>query len=321
MKIKDKIYGEFDVNEPALIELINSKAVQRLKGISQLGLPDEYYHIKGFSRFDHSIGTMLLLKKLEASLKEQIAGLLHDVSHTAFSHLTELLLGDPTKDNFQDENMINYIEKTDIPSILEKYSYDYKELCDTTNFSLLESDAPNLCADRVGYSLREMANFEEDIKKILDAIVNYNGKMIFNSKEACEKFSLGYARCQREDWGSAQAKVRQQLLTEALKDSLNMGIISVDDFWKTDYEIIETIKKKGSAHAIEQLNILASEFEIIESKNKVFGYKKKFRYVDPEIMIGKKLFRLSDLSENYKIMINNEMEESNKIKFFEIIAK
>lgn len=319
MKIKDKIYGEFDINEPVLIELINSKAVQRLKGVSQLGLPDEYYHIKGFSRFDHSIGAMLLLKKLGASLKEQIAGLLHDVSHTAFSHLTELLLGDPTKDNFQDENMISYIEKTDIPKILKKYSYDYNEICDTTNFSLLESDAPNLCADRVDYSLREMVNFEKDVKKILSAIINHNGKIIFNSKEACEKFSLGYARCQRENWGSAEAKVRQQLLTEALKDSLNRGIIAIDDFWKTDYEIIETIKNKGSTNAIEKLDILSSKFKILESKNKNFGFKKKFRYVDPEVIIDGKLFRLTDLSENYKTLLSNEMEESNKIKFFEIV--
>ena len=319
MKIQDNLYGDFEISEPVLIELINSKAIQRLKGVSQLGLPDEYFHIKGFSRFDHSIGTMLLLRKLGASLKEQIAGLLHDVSHTAFSHLTELLLGDPSKDNFQDDNMLSYIKKTNIPFILKKYSYDYLEICDTDNFSLLESSAPNLCADRVDYGLREMLNFEKDTKKIVDSLINYDGKIIFNSKGACETFSLGYAKCQRDDWGSDEAKVRHQLMAEILKDSLDKGIINFDDFWKTDNEIIYIVRNKGSVKAIEKLNLLAKRFKIIGSKKNTFGYKKKFRYVDPEINIGSKLIRLSELSASYKKLISIEMEESNKVKFFEIV--
>jgi len=48
------------------------------------------------TRFDHSVGVMLLIRKLGAGsspasalLKEQVAALLHDVSHTAFSHVID----------------------------------------------------------------------------------------------------------------------------------------------------------------------------------------------------------------------------------------
>ncbi len=89
MIINDAIYGKYKINEPVLVELIKSRPMQRLKKIAQLGIPDRFYHIRGFSRFEHSLGVMLLLRKLNASLEEQAAGLLHDVSHTAFSHVVD----------------------------------------------------------------------------------------------------------------------------------------------------------------------------------------------------------------------------------------
>ena len=76
MKINDAVYGEEEINESVLVDLIISKSVQRLKEISQFGMPDEYYYKKGFSRYEHSLGVMILLRRLNASLEEQIAGLL-----------------------------------------------------------------------------------------------------------------------------------------------------------------------------------------------------------------------------------------------------
>ena len=91
MIVLDSIYGEHIV-EGVLEELIVSKPVQRLKGIHQGGasyLVNEKWDV---TRFDHSIGVMLLIKALGGSLEEQIAGLLHDVSYTAFSHVIDFVL-------------------------------------------------------------------------------------------------------------------------------------------------------------------------------------------------------------------------------------
>ncbi len=35
MLIKDNVYGDEEITEPALIEIINSSTLQRLKGVSQ----------------------------------------------------------------------------------------------------------------------------------------------------------------------------------------------------------------------------------------------------------------------------------------------
>ena len=79
MIIQDKEFGDFEIKEEVLIELLNSQAIQRLKNIDQAG------YAKGFfphsrNRFDHSVGVFLLIRKYGGSLEEQMAGLIHDVS-------------------------------------------------------------------------------------------------------------------------------------------------------------------------------------------------------------------------------------------------
>ena len=60
MQINDRVYGTVTVKDPVLIMLINSKPVQRLKGINQAGASQ--YAIKGtnVSRYEHSVGVMIL---------------------------------------------------------------------------------------------------------------------------------------------------------------------------------------------------------------------------------------------------------------------
>ena len=74
------IYGTFIITEPVLIELFESKAMQRLKKVHQFGI-SHYVH-KGidYTRYEHSVGVFALLRRYNQSLPEQISGLLHDVS-------------------------------------------------------------------------------------------------------------------------------------------------------------------------------------------------------------------------------------------------
>jgi len=119
MILKDRIYGSFNISSPLIAALIESKPFQRLKNISQMGPPTTFYHIKNYSRYEHSIGVFLLLKHLGASDNEQIAGLLHDVSHTTFSHVIDWVVGTGKNENYQDDQHFNFIKKTEIVRILK----------------------------------------------------------------------------------------------------------------------------------------------------------------------------------------------------------
>lgn len=79
--VNDILYGNFIV-EPVLEALINSKAVQRLKNVHMAGPAYLTNSLWNETRYEHSIGVMLLVRKLGGSIEEQAAALLHDVSHT-----------------------------------------------------------------------------------------------------------------------------------------------------------------------------------------------------------------------------------------------
>jgi HD superfamily phosphohydrolase len=182
MIIIDRIYGEFKV-DGILEEIIRSKPVQRLKGIHQGGASYLVNPNWNVTRYEHSIGVMLLIKKLGGSLEEQIAGLLHDISHTAFSHVIDFVIENDEED-YHEKIVKTVIEGSDIPNILNKYGYDYKEIVlDDSAWSILEQPAPNLCADRVDYTLRDMSAYgqisPQEVRQFLENLTVNDGKMFF----------------------------------------------------------------------------------------------------------------------------------------------
>jgi uncharacterized protein len=98
-RIRDPIHN-FVVLPNEFQPLINSPAVQRLRGIRQLALACLVYPGALHTRFDHTLGVahvagmMADALKLNASERRlvQLAALLHDVGHGPFSHVSEASL-------------------------------------------------------------------------------------------------------------------------------------------------------------------------------------------------------------------------------------
>ncbi len=200
MKIEDKIYGIAEIKEPVLLELLESPSILRLKNISQLGVPDKYYCRKNFSRHEHSIGVMILLKKLGATLEEQITGLLHDVSVLTFSHVTDWVFGDGKGgvEDYHDKLHKAFIRATEIPGILEKHNFNPERIFNVNKFTLLEKSIPDLCADRIDYSLREFKYWLNPgiVDSCVGGLVNYNGEIVFSNQETAFSFASNFLELQ-----------------------------------------------------------------------------------------------------------------------------
>lgn len=320
-QVKDKIYGLEKIKEHVLIDLVNSSSLQRLKDVSQWGVPDKYYFKKGFSRYEHSLGVMILLRKLEAGLEEQIAGLLHDVSHTAFSHVIDWVIGDPTKEDYQDNTLFKVIENSEIPEVLNKYGIDYKKISRHENFKLLERDAPSLCADRIDYTLREINSFDKELsKKIFKNLFVKKNQIVFKNKEIAEIFAREYLNLQKNHWAGNQAIARYYLFAQILKKGLESELIYLNDLNKTEDFALNILENSEDNFILENLNLLKKGFDAVESE-KGIELRKKFRYVDPEVSVNGKYKRLSSLSKDYFSILEYEKESSKLVNKIKIIPR
>ncbi|MBI1971832.1 MAG: HD domain-containing protein [Candidatus Aenigmarchaeota archaeon] len=313
MIIKDPIYGTFDVNEPVLAELISSGPVQRLKRIAQYGVPNRYYVFKNFSRYEHSVGVMLLVRRLGASIEEQAAGLLHDVSHTAFSHVVDWLLGSGEKEDHQDKIHSEIFMNSELPVILEKHDLGVRKVSDYKNFPLVEQPTPRLCADRIDYALREFRLWAAPsiVGECFSSLTTKDGRMVFSSKITAKKFAEAFLNCQMVHWGGPQATIRYTLLAAALRIATENKIISENDLLNDDEFVLEKLENCANAGVKRYLRMLADKNLLVveDPHNPQYIMKKKFRYVDPEYTENGEVFTLTDTDNGFKALL----EENRRI--------
>jgi len=316
MKIKDKIYGVYEIKEPVLLEIIKNSSLKRLKKVSQYGIPDKYYHYKNYSRFEHSVGAMLLLRKLGATLEEQVAGLLHDISTLAFSHITDWVFADGKKGVEDYHNSIHdkFVKRTNIPSLLVKYGFSSERALNEENYSLLENKIPDLCADRVDYALREFKYWlnPSAVRKFTKGLINYNGEIIFNDIESAYVFSLNFLELQFQHWGSFEGVARYNYFSETLKIALEDGIVKENDFYKTDPYVLKKLESSKNKKIKEILKMLsAKDLKYFKGNGEEKVYK-KFRYVDPKVLVKGKLTRLSKISFKFEALLEKHRKINKK---------
>lgn len=95
-RVRDPIHN-FVVLPDELLTVVNSPALQRLRGIRQLALACLVYPGALHTRFDHTLGVThvagMMADALDLAPDElrmvQLAGLLHDIGHGPFSHVSE----------------------------------------------------------------------------------------------------------------------------------------------------------------------------------------------------------------------------------------
>lgn len=110
--IHDPIWGSV-VFHPWEVRLIDSPLFQRLRSINQVGLAESTYPAARHSRFEHSLGTAAVASRMTECLLDRakkrkelqhivgeeevlllrLAGLLHDLGHGPYSHLSEAIYG------------------------------------------------------------------------------------------------------------------------------------------------------------------------------------------------------------------------------------
>lgn len=205
---RDPIHNYVHVQHQIILDLINTKEMQRLRRIKQLGTASFTFHGAEHSRFGHSLGVYEITRRIcdrfernfptkEANdglwddnerLVALCASLLHDIGHGPFSHTFEKIF---TTDHEDLTIQIITSEETEVNQILRKVHSDFPNMVASViqknypNQQVVQMISSQIDADRMDYLLRDSfytgtnyGNF--DLNRILRVIRPYEHGILFD---------------------------------------------------------------------------------------------------------------------------------------------
>lgn len=302
--IDDRIYGAVEIDDPVLLALLECNAVKRIQNVLQHGITGLIGITKPMSRYEHSVGAMLLVRLHDASLEEQIAALLHDVSHTAFSHVIDYVFDNHDSQNYHEQFKEQYIGGSDLPAILNQYGYDWRDFIDEEKYSLLEQSLPDLCADRLDYFFRDALdlNLATDAENtlFLQHIKVHQGQFLLDDLDAARWLAYQFIAADQKSWANLREVGLYEITALAIRSALESGVLSEADFWGTDRQLWQKLNGANDPGLQAQLRLISGETRfVLDDVAPTFLVSTKLRAIDPKVLLGDRPIALSALDPDF----------------------
>lgn len=315
-KTVQTVYGSVKVSEPVLLELLEHKAFHRLKHINQYGIMAFVKPEQKYTRYEHSLGVFYLLRTFGADLEEQVAGLLHDVSHTAFSHVADFIHDSVLdKYSYQDAIFKWYLSETGLLAVLKKHGLErVADFGNGVEYKMLKDDLPNLCADRLEYNLYggyvEGWLTAQDMRDIVKHVECRDGQWIFTNADDAKKFAKISIDLSIQNWTSAENAFISTVMASILKQAFKRNIVSKDDFhFSTDQEVMNKLRASKDQDIkiwFAKIDTYTQSYEPGTPQKHDLHFKGKFRGIDPLVSVQNKLIRLSDLNCDFACYLKDQ---------------
>ena len=264
--IRDSVYGDIRLNEFE-VRIMDMPQFQRLRRIKQLGLISLIYPGATHTRFEHCVGTMNLGSKLAEELgltSDEIeliraSGLLHDIGHGPFSHVSEGVL------SFPHEELTKYVvTKTSMRDLLEE-KFDVNEIVDIVNGKgdLGPIVSGELDVDRMDYLLRDSHNTGVTYGKIdyerLISNLKLEDELILDIKgvQAAEGALVSRYFMYPSVYQHHTTRIVNSMFRRALKRTIDDGTINENDIYKyDDSDIIATFRHSDNEYVSDIMSRL-----------------------------------------------------------------
>ncbi|RAL10536.1 uncharacterized protein BO97DRAFT_406794 [Aspergillus homomorphus CBS 101889] len=293
--ITDTLYGTHEIREPVLIDLLKCPDLQRLIGIGQHGVTGHLGLLPGavkITRFEHSVGACLLVRSRGGTLEEQVAALLHDISHTVLSHVVDWALSNPDEESFHEVHKARYLQTTRIPDILIQHGLPLTVLHEE-QYPLVELPAPHLCADRLDYSLRDGLAFGKldqdrvcELLLCLRAFPNPTAKnriLVLENRRVALWFARVYIQIDQEVWSNPAHADMYRRTGKLIGDLVRGGLMSEETLWKlSDQEFWGLLLRLADSDGVAMLKRFEAE-GLMEEKGLLLPKNAKIRTVDPDV--------------------------------------
>ena len=323
-----------------LKKYIELPIMQRLSGIGLLCGTDWTSLYKNrffYSRLDHSVGVALIIWNFTKDKTQTIAGLLHDVSTTVFSHVSDFRKGDAlTQTSTEEPTTKMILSDSALCKLLESDGIEPKDVVDYHIYPIADNEIPSLSADRLEYmypsglALDGSWTFEEIAKTYNDLIILKNEenkeelgfKTIEMAELYCKKFCMiGHILQLNEN------KLCLQLLSQIMSKAVELDVLQEEDFMTlSESKIIEKIESFISKKTLSlEEQKFATMYNTFRKMTKVehtsqklpedeyfcVSLKVKQRYINPLVKVGansQQAKRLSEVSDFANKLIKDFLE-------------
>lgn len=276
--IRDAIHNNIELEE-AELAVLDAPEMQRLRYVRQLALAYLVYPSAHHTRFEHSLGTMHLTKILSPRVLQDegerrllsIAALLHDVGHSAFSHLPEPLLQLHLRKDHEQLGE-EKIRTGSIASILEKNGIRPKELLKIYKGLQGKIISSDLGTDRMDYLLRDsyftgVGYSLIDAQRLLLSLSFHRGALAVQEKGVLAAESLLVSRYLMFNavYNHHAVRIASEMLLKALSDSLEAGEIGIPELQEgSDDMILFKLRSNPLIGKILARDLFKSAFEMPE---------------------------------------------------------
>lgn len=340
--LRDAIHDYIEVDWYIIYQIINSKEMQRLRRIKQLGGTYQVFQSAEHSRFVHSLGVYQIIKKMLETkclstylsdydkLCVMLAGLLHDVGHGPFSHSFEGIFDinheEMSVDIILGDTEVNALMKTihpELPNDVASIILHKHE-----NQVLIQMVSSQLDADRMDYLLRDSymtgtTYGQFDLSRILRTMRISNGRIVYKESgvQAIENYILARYHMYWQVYYHPTARSYEHLLQSVflrIKDLFNEGYefntpihyltpflennITVEDYLNLDEAVLLYYFREFQKEEDKILKDLSTRF----LNRKLFKYK--------QLMSEEELIRIKGIAQEkgynpkYYILSDNQKQ-------------
>ena len=290
-RVRDSIHDYIDLDELES-SLVDTEPYQRLRWIKQLGSANLVYPGANHTRLEHSIGVSHLAKQMAIQSEVpddeihlvSIAGLLHDLGHSPYSHLAdELPFGKDHVEVTQD-----IVNDSQISDIFHKQGIETNEICDLIKGnhkygSLISGD---IDGDRLDYLIRDShytgVKTGVDTGRLITKMSFSNNELVIgeSSLPVVETFLTSRSIMFPTVYFHPFSRGAELMLARATKSAINGSHFSYDEFISyTDHKFLSELNLAGGlskklVNNFEKRHIIKRAVSITKDKTEEMGITK-----------------------------------------------
>ena len=282
-RVRDSIHDYIDLDELES-SLVDTEPYQRLRWIKQLGSANLVYPGANHTRLEHSIGVSHLAKQMAIQSEVpddeihlvSIAGLLHDLGHSPYSHLAdELPFGKDHVEVTQD-----IVNDSQISDIFHKQGIETNEICDLIKGnhkygSLISGD---IDGDRLDYLIRDShytgVKTGVDTGRLITKMSFSNNELVIgeSSLPVVETFLTSRSIMFPTVYFHPFSRGAELMLARATKSAINGSHFSYDEFL-SELNLAGGLSKK-LVNNFEKRHIIKRAVSITKDKTEEMGITK-----------------------------------------------